>query len=123
MTSRLVHNIDMLLGLSERLLRLSMAHPRAFTHRYTSIMELVNKQERPGMKRMTQCDTILFLLRKGCRLTKMEMQVHHKIASPTARVEELRKRGHNIVSHWKRCPVDGSEYVEYVLEESEEQAA
>lgn len=117
------HNPDMLYGLAERLALLALECPGAFSGRYTSVMRIIERKERPGMKNrkggMTQTDKILFLLRKGHRLTKMDLMVHHKIATPTARITELRARGHNIKTVWKTCPVDGSEYVEYYLNELE----
>lgn len=105
----------MLFGLAERLALLASENPQAFMARYTRVMEAVNKEERPMKKGMTQCDKILFLLRKGLSLTKIDLIVHHKIATPTARITELRQAGHDIKAAWKRCPVDGSEYVEYSM--------
>lgn len=127
-TSRLVHTPDMRFGLAERLSLLALECPKAFSAAYTSIMINIEEEERPGMRnrnrgKMTQTDKILFLLRKGHRLTKMELMIHHKIATPTARITELRQRGHNIKAHWKMCPIDGSEYVEYSLNETEKVAA
>jgi len=120
---KLWHNIDMLFGLAERLALLASQNPDAFMGRYTSIMEAVNKEERPMKKGMTQGDKILFLLRKGTHITKMDLMVHHKIATPTARITELRQAGHDIKSTWKRCPIDGSEYVQYSLDEQKAVAA
>jgi len=105
----------MLFELAERLALLVSENPTVFLARYNEVMDAVNKEERPMKKGMTQCDKILFLLRKGLTLTKIDLMIHHKIATPTARITELRQKGHDILATWKRCPVDGSEYVEYSL--------
>lgn len=114
-SSRLRHNTDMLYGLAERLALLASTDPYTYMDRYRSVMDKVEKEEWPMKKGMTQADKILFLLRKGHKLTKMDLSIHHKIATPTARITELRQRGHNILANWKICPVDGSKYVEYSL--------
>lgn len=120
----ITHTPDMLYGLAERLSLLALQYPKAYSDAYTSVMHIIEQKENPGMRnrnrgKMTQADKILFLLRKGHRLTKMELSIHHKIATPTARITELRQRGHNIKAQWKTCPVDGSEYVEYYLNEDD----
>jgi len=122
-SEKLQHNPDMLYGLAERLSLLTLDCPQAFTDAYTSVMQKVYKEEQPQMKSMTQADKILFLLRKGHRLTKTELMVHHKVATPTARITELRQRGHDIEIEWKTCPVDGSKYVEYWLRNSQKETA
>lgn len=114
-SSKLRHNLDMLFGLAERLSLLAVTDPDVYLDRYRSIMEKIEKEEWPMKKGMTQSDKILFLLRKGHKLTKMDMSIHHKIATPTARITELRQRGHDVKATWKTCPVDGSKYVEYSL--------
>lgn len=122
MTSKLRHNTDMLMGLAERLALLAVDCPGAYLGPYTSVMARIEQTERGIRRTMTQNDTILHLLRRGHTLTKMDMMIHHKIATPTARITELRQRGHDIKSRWKRCPIDGSEYVEYFLNEEGEAA-
>ena len=118
MSSRkLHHTIDMLLGLAERFAVLAERYPKIYLGYFKSIMVSVEKEERPMKKGMTQPDLILFLLRQGSNLTKIDLMIHHKIATPTARIAELRQRGHDILATWKTCPVDGSQYVEYSLNE------
>lgn len=114
-SKRLRHTIDMLLGLAERLALLAVVDPAVYLAKYKAIMQRVEKEEHPMKRGMTQADKILFLLRKGSKLTKLELMVHHKIATPTARITELRERGHKIKSLWKECPIDGTKYVEYAL--------
>lgn len=114
-SKRLRYTIDMLLGLAERLALLAQDDPAAYLSYYKAIMQKVEKEEHPMRRGMTQADKILFLLRKGSKLTKMDLMIHHKIATPTARITELRERGHKIASIWKECPIDGSKYVEYEL--------
>lgn len=114
-SSKLRHNLDMLIGLSERLAVLAAEDPKAFSSRYVSVMDKVIKEEKPLTRKMTQADTILFLLRKGHTLTNKSLIVNHKIASPTRRISDLRERGYDIKVSWKTCPVDGSQYAEYSL--------
>lgn len=111
----------MLFGLAERLALLATQHPNVFLNRYKSIMDIVEKEERPMKRGMTQGDKILFLLRKGLHVTKMDLMVHHKIATPTARITELRDKGYDIRTNWKTCPIDGSKYVTYYLVEAKKQ--
>ena len=123
MSSRLRHNIDMLFGLSERLAVMAAADPRAFSDRYASVMDLVDKEEKPLKRRMSQADTILFLLRKGKALTAKNLIVNYKIAAPWRRMSDLRERGYDVRTRWKTCPVDGSQYVEYYLPQVDMEAA
>lgn len=110
---------DMLYALAERLCLMAVEHPASFSDAHQSIMKRIEKEEYPQMKRMTQADTILFLLRKGHSLTNKSLMNNHKIAAPWKRISELRNRGHEIASVWKICPVDGSKYVTYEMSELE----
>ena len=114
--NKLQHTPDMLYALAERLCLKAVEEPRVFSTAYTSIMHRVKKEEYPAMRKMTQADMILFLLRKGHSLTNKSLMNNHKIAAPWKRISELRARGHGIDSVWKVCPVDGSKYVTYELE-------
>lgn len=105
------------MGLAERLVLLAVALPEIFLGPYTSVMALIRKAERGTRKEMTQGQKILNILRKGATVTNIDLIVHHKIASPTKRISELRRDGYNIESFWKRCPLDGSEYKAYRLAE------
>lgn len=118
-TSRrtLQHTPDMLYALSERLCMLAKECPRAFLDPYKSIMNIVQKEEYPNVKKQTQAEKILLLLRGGHSLTNKSLMVNHKISAPWKRVSELRARGESIESVWKTCPIDGSKYVTYQMGE------
>lgn len=115
MTSRLRHNVDMLMGLAERLAVLAADCPAAFSIPYTRVMDLVHEAEKGQPRPMSQNDKILGLLRKGASVTNVDLIVHHKVRSPTKRISELIAAGHDILKKWKTCPVDGSEYIVYSL--------
>lgn len=112
----------MLMGLAERLCVLAATDPEVYMDPYTSVMVKISKAERSEKKSMTQGDKIMNILRNGTSVTNIDLIVHHKIASPTKRISELRARGYNIEGRWKRCPLDGSEYIEYSLVEEMEAA-
>lgn len=63
----------------------------------------------------SQQDKILKHLRKAGSITVREALVEYSISSLTKRIQELRGRGHNIVSEWKSHPVTGQRYTRYKL--------
>lgn len=111
----LQHTPDMLYALSERLCMKALEEPLVFSSAYTSIKQLIQKEEFPAVKRMTQAEKILFLLRKGHTLTNKSLLINHKISAPWKRISELRAKGHEIDGTWRTCPLDGSQYIVYSM--------
>lgn len=67
----------------------------------------------------SQHDKILKHLRKAGSITVREALVEYSISSLTKRIQELRERGHDIVSEWKSHPVTGQRYTRYKLRSSD----
>jgi len=67
----------------------------------------------------SQHDKILKHLRKAGSITVREALIEYSISSLTKRIQELRERGHDIVSEWKSHPVTGQRYTRYKLHSSD----
>ena len=64
---------------------------------------------------MTQNALILKELTKGLRITQRSALMDHSIQSLTKRISELRAKGINIKSKFKRHPITNQRYAEYAL--------
>ena len=63
---------------------------------------------------MTQNERILDHLQKGKGLTRVSALIHLNIYNITARIEELRRAGHQIITR-RRVDPNGQRFVEYWL--------
>lgn len=67
------------------------------------------------MSKTTQNAYLLNHLRKADSITLREAMIEYGISSPSKRISELKRDGHNILDYWRKNPATGQRYKRYKL--------
>lgn len=64
---------------------------------------------------MNQHNTIITHIKKAGSISRREAMIDYSISNITARMSELRQMGYKVVTHMKKHPTTGQNYMRYSL--------